>query len=98
MRRTASMLFSHAGAGAGRRSIPQALADLLVCPLSKKPLSACRLPSRYCEASGSLVSDAVRVSFPIEDGIPSLVPKDAKFLEDDMEKSEQGQIPRDSSG
>ncbi|CAL4916888.1 unnamed protein product [Urochloa decumbens] len=91
MRRTASMLFSHAGAGAGRRSIPQALADLLVCPLSKKPL-------RYCEASGSLVSDAVRVSFPIEDGIPSLVPKDAKFLEDDMEKSEQGQIPRDSSG
>lgn len=32
------MLFSHAGAGAGRRSIPQALADVLVCPLSKKPL------------------------------------------------------------
>lgn len=36
MRRTASMLFSHAGAG--RRGIPQALADVLVCPLSKKPL------------------------------------------------------------
>ncbi|CAN6311012.1 unnamed protein product [Urochloa humidicola] len=90
MRRTASMLFSHAGAGAGRRSIPQALADVLVCPLSKKPL-------RYCEASGSLVSDAVGVSFPIEDGIPSLVPKDGKFLEDDLKKSEQGQTPRDSS-
>jgi hypothetical protein len=36
MRRTASMLFSHAGAG--HRGIPQALADVLVCPLSKKPL------------------------------------------------------------
>ncbi|CAL4942033.1 unnamed protein product [Urochloa decumbens] len=91
MRRTAWMLCSHAGAGAGRRSISQALADVLVCPLSKKPL-------RYCEASGSLVSDAVGVSFPIEDGIPSLVPKDGKFLEDDLEKSEQGQIRRDSSG
>ncbi|RCV42772.1 hypothetical protein SETIT_9G242800v2 [Setaria italica] len=82
------MLFSHAGAG--RRSIPEALAHALVCPLSKKPL-------RYCEASGSLVSDAVGVSFPIEDGIPSLVPKDGKFLEDDPEKSEQEPIPRDSS-
>ncbi|CAL4942032.1 unnamed protein product [Urochloa decumbens] len=96
MRRTAWMLCSHAGAGAGRRSISQALADVLVCPLSKKPLRC--LPSRYCEASGSLVSDAVGVSFPIEDGIPSLVPKDGKFLEDDLEKSEQGQIRRDSSG
>ena len=35
MRRTA-ILFSHAGAG--RRGIQQALADALVCPLSKKPL------------------------------------------------------------
>ncbi|OEL19715.1 hypothetical protein BAE44_0019269, partial [Dichanthelium oligosanthes] len=58
MRRTASMLFSHAGTGAGRRGISQALADVLVCPLSKKPL-------RYSEASGSLVSEAVGVSFPV---------------------------------
>ncbi|PAN47179.1 hypothetical protein GQ55_9G235700 [Panicum hallii var. hallii] len=89
MRRTASMLFSHAGAG--HRGIPQALADVLVCPLSKKPL-------RYCEASGCLVSEAVGVSFPIEDGIPCLVPKDGKLLEDNSEKSEQEPIPRDSSG
>ncbi|KAG2548878.1 UPF0434 protein CCNA_00107-like [Panicum virgatum] len=88
MRRTA-MLFSHAGAG--RRGIQQALADALVCPLSKKPL-------RYCEASGSLVSDAVGVSFPIEDGIPCLVPKDGKLFEENSEKSEQEPILRDSSG
>ncbi|KAG2537908.1 UPF0434 protein Mmar10_2939-like [Panicum virgatum] len=85
MRRTASMLFS-GHAGAGRRGIPQALADVLVCPLSKKPL-------RYCEASGSLVSDAVGVSFPIEDGIPCLVPKDGMLLEDNSEKSEQEPSP-----
>ncbi|KAL5206849.1 hypothetical protein ABZP36_035058 [Zizania latifolia] len=68
MRRTAALLLRQGGSGGGD-GIPQALADVLVCPLSKKPL-------RYCEASGSLVSDAVGVSFPIVDGIPCLVPKD----------------------
>ncbi|KAK1598824.1 hypothetical protein QYE76_017055 [Lolium multiflorum] len=53
MRRTTALLLRHGGGG-----IPQPLADVLVCPLSKKPL-------RYCEASGSLVSDAVGISFPV---------------------------------
>ncbi|KAL6842373.1 hypothetical protein ACP4OV_027800 [Aristida adscensionis] len=91
MRRTAALLSRLAGAGAGGRGIPQALSDVLVCPLSKTPL-------RYCEASGSLVSDAVGVSFPdIIDGIPSLVPKDGRFLEDHQQKSEES-TPRDPSG
>jgi hypothetical protein len=33
MRRTAALLSTHGG-----RSIPRALADVLVCPLSKQPL------------------------------------------------------------
>ncbi|XP_015697104.1 UPF0434 protein BRADO0313 [Oryza brachyantha] len=76
MRRTAALLLRHGGGG-----IPQALADVLVCPLSKKPL-------RYCEASGSLVSDAVGVSFPVVNGIPCLVPKDGKLLDHDQDKLE----------
>uniref|UniRef100_A0A0D9XK12 Protein preY, mitochondrial n=1 Tax=Leersia perrieri TaxID=77586 RepID=A0A0D9XK12_9ORYZ len=88
MRRTAALLLRHSvGGGAG--GIPQALADALVCPLSKKPL-------RYCESSGSLVSDAVGVSFPIVDGIPCLVPKDGKLLDHDQEKAEDGST-KDSS-
>ncbi|XP_062200934.1 uncharacterized protein LOC133903535 [Phragmites australis] len=87
MRRTAALLSRHGGG----RGIPQALSDVLVCPLSKKPL-------RYCEASGSLVSDAVGVSFPIVDGIPSLVPQDGKLLQDHQDKSEQESSPRNSSG
>ncbi|XP_062205598.1 uncharacterized protein LOC133907552 [Phragmites australis] len=89
MRRTTALLSRHGGAGG--RCIPQALADVLVCPLSKKPL-------RYCEASGSLVSDAVGVSFPVVDGIPSLVPKDGKLLEGHQERSEQESSSRNSSG
>ncbi|CAN6311011.1 unnamed protein product [Urochloa humidicola] len=37
MRRTAALLSSHGGSGGGR-SIPQALAAVLVCPLTKKPI------------------------------------------------------------
>ncbi|PWZ24963.1 Protein preY, mitochondrial [Zea mays] len=86
MRRTAALLSTHGG-----RSIPWALADVLVCPLSKQPL-------RYCEVNGSLVSDAAGVAFPVLDGIPSLVPKDGKLLDDQEVKSEQEPSTRDSSG
>ncbi|WVZ59076.1 hypothetical protein U9M48_009277 [Paspalum notatum var. saurae] len=78
MRRTAALLSIHGGAG-GRSSIPSALADVLVCPLSKRPL-------RYCEASGDLVSDGVGVAFPVVDGIPCLVPKDGKLLDKHQDK------------
>ncbi|KAM0838555.1 hypothetical protein ACQ4PT_060916 [Festuca glaucescens] len=85
MRRTTTLLLRHGG---GR--IPQPLADVLVCPLSKKPL-------RYCEVSGSLISDAVGISFPIVDGIPFLLPKDGKLLEDHQDKSGHETSPRQSS-
>ncbi|KAL0543440.1 hypothetical protein IC582_018536 [Cucumis melo] len=52
------------------------LSQILVCPLSKQPL-------RYCEASNSLISDTIGVSFPIRDGIPCLVPKEGRIIEND---------------
>uniref|UniRef100_A0A7N0TNM5 Protein preY, mitochondrial n=1 Tax=Kalanchoe fedtschenkoi TaxID=63787 RepID=A0A7N0TNM5_KALFE len=58
--------------------LSKALTDILVCPISKKPL-------RHCEKSGTLISDAIGVSFPqIVDGIPCLVPNDGKILEIDV--------------
>ncbi|XP_066341574.1 uncharacterized protein [Miscanthus floridulus] len=86
MGRTAALLSTHGG-----RSIPRALADVLVCPLSKQPL-------RYCEATRSLASDAAGVPFPVLDGIPCLVPKDGKLLDAQEVKSEQESSTRDSSG
>ncbi|XP_074289938.1 uncharacterized protein LOC141616060 [Silene latifolia] len=56
--------------------ISKTLSEILVCPLTKQPL-------RYCEKTGSLISDQIGVSFPIVDGIPHLVPKDGKILEAD---------------
>ncbi|AES95188.1 hypothetical protein MtrunA17_Chr5g0405921 [Medicago truncatula] len=56
------------------------VSDFLVCPLSKQPL-------RYCQESNSLISDAIAVSFPIKNGIPCLVPRDGKILnEEDASK------------
>ncbi|XP_020260720.1 uncharacterized protein LOC109837049 [Asparagus officinalis] len=67
--------------------ISNSLLDILVCPLSKQPL-------RLCQSSQSLVGDAIGVSFPIVDGIPCLVPKDGKFLEEmDKQKPDAGAEP-----
>ncbi|KAL1215585.1 hypothetical protein V5N11_024141 [Cardamine amara subsp. amara] len=60
--------------------IDKTLSDILVCPLSKQPL-------RVCEKTKSLVSDTIDVSFPIKDGIPCLVPKDGKILEEEGDAS-----------
>ncbi|XP_027361824.1 uncharacterized protein LOC113869604 [Abrus precatorius] len=56
--------------------LAKTLSEILVCPLSKHPL-------RFCEESNSLISDAIGVSFPIKNGIPCLVPRDGKILEDE---------------
>ncbi|KAK7307464.1 hypothetical protein VNO77_40557 [Canavalia gladiata] len=57
-------------------ALSKTLSEILVCPLSKQPL-------RYCEESNSLISDAIGVSFPIKNGIPCLVPRDGKILEEE---------------
>ncbi|KAL8160511.1 hypothetical protein V2J09_002048 [Rumex salicifolius] len=55
--------------------LSKTLSEIMVCPLTKKPL-------RYCEKTDSLISDQIGVSFPIVNGIPCLVPTDGKILED----------------
>ncbi|XP_052196450.1 uncharacterized protein LOC127803886 [Diospyros lotus] len=63
-------------------AMSKTLSEILVCPLSKQPL-------RLCAKSHSLISDAIGVAYPIVDGIPFLVPKDGKIIDnDDMPESE----------
>ncbi|XP_048231121.1 protein preY, mitochondrial isoform X1 [Ricinus communis] len=53
MVRLSRTLLKEAGNG-----INKTLSEILVCPLSKQPL-------RICEATNSLISDAIGVSYPV---------------------------------
>ncbi|XP_041376918.1 protein preY, mitochondrial-like [Gigantopelta aegis] len=48
----------------------------LACPLSKKPL-------RYDKDANELVCDEMGVAYPIINGIPNLIPQDARKIKDD---------------
>ena len=50
------------------------LLEILVCPVTKGPL-------RYDRAAGELVSDQAGLAFPIRDGIPIMLPAEARKLE-----------------
>lgn len=51
------------------------LLELLVCPLTKTTL-------RYDRERQELISDAAGLAFPIRDGIPIMLPDEARQLED----------------
>ena len=48
--------------------------ELLVCPVTKGPL-------RYARARGELVSGQARLAYPIRDGIPVMLPDEARQLD-----------------
>ena len=50
------------------------LLEILVCPVSKGPL-------RYDAAANELISDKAGLAFPIRDGIPIMLPDEARSLE-----------------
>jgi uncharacterized protein len=52
---------------------PQLL-EILVCPVTKGPL-------RYDAEHAELVSDQAGLAFPIRDGIPIMLPGEARKLE-----------------
>ena len=57
------------------RTVDPKLLEILVCPLTKKPL-------RYDAAKQELISDGAGLAFPIRDGIPIMLPDEARVLED----------------
>ncbi|WP_417767142.1 Trm112 family protein [Stappia sp.] len=70
-------------AGTGNDSKPEAkhvldrkLLELLVCPLTKTTLE-------YDAERQELISRAAKLAYPIRDGIPIMLPDEARALEDD---------------
>ena len=52
------------------------LLDILVCPVTKGPLT-------YDKARQELVSTAARLAYPIRDGIPVMLESEARRLDAD---------------
>ena len=50
------------------------LLEILVCPVTKGPL-------RYDRAAGELISDSAGLAYPIRDGIPIMLPDEARRLD-----------------
>jgi uncharacterized protein YbaR (Trm112 family) len=51
------------------------LLEILVCPVTKGPLE-------YDRAAGELISRSAGLAYPIRDGIPIMLPEEARALED----------------
>lgn len=52
------------------------LLELIACPISKGPLT-------YDAARSELVSRSARLAYPVRDGIPIMLPSEARSLRDD---------------
>ncbi len=52
-----------------------ALLDMLVCPVTRGPLT-------YDAAAQELVSKEAKLAFPVRDGIPIMLPEEARKLDD----------------
>ena len=55
----------------GSSAIAPKLMEILVCPVTKLPL-------RYDAEAGELISDAAGLAYPIRDGIPIMLPDEAR--------------------
>ena len=57
-------------------SVDPKLLEILVCPLTKGPLT-------YDRAAQELISPRARLAYPIRDGIPIMLIDEARSLDDD---------------
>jgi uncharacterized protein YbaR (Trm112 family) len=53
--------------------LDQKLLDILVCPVSKKPLE-------YDKEANELISNEAGLAYPVKDGIPLMLPAEAPKL------------------
>ena len=59
-----------------RPTVNPKLLEILVCPVTKEPL-------RYDAEKQELISARARLAFPIRDGIPIMLPDEARALDED---------------
>lgn len=55
-------------------AIDRKLLELLVCPLTKGPLI-------YDQEKSELISKKARLAYPVRDGIPIMLPSEARAIE-----------------
>lgn len=58
------------------RLVDPKLLEFLVCPLTHGPL-------RYDREAQELISDQAKLAYPIRDGIPIMLPYEARQIDDD---------------
>lgn len=58
----------------GPSGVDPRLLEILICPVSRQPLS-------YDRAAGELVSAKARLAYPIRNGIPIMLPDEARDLD-----------------
>jgi uncharacterized protein YbaR (Trm112 family) len=54
-------------------AIDPRLLEVLVCPVTRTPLT-------YDRARGELISKAARLAYPVRDGVPVMLPEEARPL------------------
>ncbi|MDG1418871.1 MAG: Trm112 family protein [Maricaulis sp.] len=57
------------------RGVDPKLLEILVCPVTRTALT-------YDKAAQELISDSAGLAFPIRDGIPIMLPEEARKLDD----------------
>ncbi len=65
---------SEPSAGSTGRTVDPKLLEILVCPVTRGPLV-------YDREAGELVSEGAGLAYPIRDGIPIMLPEEARQLE-----------------
>ena len=60
----------------GQGGVDPKLLEILVCPLTKGPL-------RYDRERQELISEQAGLAYPIRDGIPIMLPDEARRLDDE---------------
>ena len=66
------------GRAEDKSGVDARLLELLACPLTKGPLV-------WDEARSELVSKAARLAYPVRDGIPVMLPSEARSIDAERE-------------